>query len=342
VRYDPVVSSIPTTARHLLAAAAFGLMTAAGCATSATPQAPVVPAPRVATAKEIVGNLKQWDAASSESRRAAAEDVAHRTPDFALLRLETFSCGGQTHEVAMFSHAKTGLEFALVPGGGFEMGAHELPAEEPVHRVTVGPLLLARTECTQAAWDRVGGDDARKWRDGTLPIEGANWTDCTTWCGKAGLRLPSEAEWEHGCRAGTTTKWNCGDDEGALLGVAWIFLNSGATTLPAETKWNFDKAWGEWGCRTHSVGGKPPNAFGLFDMHGNVWEWCEDSWHDNYKGAPTDGSAWAEANPSLRVIRDGGWLATALSATSAFRGGFVPVQRSPFVGFRPVKSVAME
>ena len=193
-------------------------------------------------------------------------------PGFRYLKEETFSCGGQTNAVHIYRHEKTDLEFVLVPGGTFVMGSDE-EDEGPPHEVTIRTFLLCRTECTQTAWDRVGGIDECSWRGGDLPVENVSWSDPAAWCGRAGLRLQSESEWEYACRAGTTTRYYCGDYESSLGSYAWYSDNSDA--------------------KTHPVKQKRPNAFGLYDMLGNVWEWCEDKWHDSYDGAPTDGRPWS-------------------------------------------------
>ena len=114
------------------------------------------------------------------------------------------------------------------------------------------------------------------------------------------FRLPSEAEWEYACRAGTQTAYSFGDDPAQLGDYAWYSANSGE--------------------ETHPVGQLKPNAFGLCDMHGNVWEWQSDRWHDDYNGAPTDGSAWEISNSDRRVLRGGSWYSDAESLRCAVRG----------------------
>ena len=121
-------------------------------------------------------------------------------------------------------------------------------------------------------------------------------------------RLPSEAEWEYACRAGSETEFCFGDDAKRLGEFAWYSENS-------ESK-------------THPVGEKKPNAWGLYDMHGNVWEWVEDDWHDSYEGAPDDGSAWIDKpRGSDRVVRGGSWGDVARYCRSAVRSGYAPVDR---------------
>ena len=131
-------------------------------------------------------------------------------------------------------------------------------------------------------------------------------------------RLPSEAEWEYAARAGTSTKWSFGDNESQLSDYAWYLGNS--------------KRW-FGGAQTQRVAQKRPNAFGLFDMHGNVWEWTQDCWHDNYTGALTDGRAWTTGcSGSFRVLRGGSWSGNPAILRSAVRGGNTPDDRSGLSG----------
>jgi len=250
---------------------------------------------------------------------ASVQAAAPEAQGFPYLRKETFSCGGQTHTVPIYRHEKTGLEFVQVPGGEFTMGSPDGESgrhsdEGPQRRVQVKPFLLCRTEVTQAVWDKIGGSDPRNWRGSDLPIEQVSWEDVTAWCKKAGLRLPTEAEWEYACRAGTASRFCFGDTDGELSDYAWYS--------------------GGGGRQTHPVGQKRPNAFGLFDMHGNVWEWCEDWYQDSYRGAPTDGSAWLGGS-SFRVNRGGGWVDVPKHCRSAIRNWSLPGYRLRDLGFRP-------
>jgi formylglycine-generating enzyme required for sulfatase activity len=223
-------------------------------------------------------------------------------------------------------HRKTGLVFVLVPAGTFRMGSPEgedgrFESEGPVHPRRVGAFLLGKTECTQAAWKRGGGSNGSHFRGDDLPVEEVSWDDCVGWCRKAGLRLPSEAEWEYACRAGSTGRWCFGETESQLGGNAWFDGNAGS--------------------KTHPVGGKRPNAWGLHDMHGNVWEWCEDRWHDSYgeAGRPDDGRAWTTGSSSDRVGRGGSWYILARGCRSAFRDRLDPGYRRYGLGFRPAASL---
>jgi formylglycine-generating enzyme required for sulfatase activity len=161
--------------------------------------------------------------------------------------------------------------------------------------------------------------------DDDLPVEQVSWDDVQEFIKKLNekegtdkYRLPSEAEWEYACRAGTATRYSLGDDESKLGDYAWYADNS------------------DW--KTHPVGQKKPNPWGLYDMHGNVWEWVQDCWHSDYNGAPTDGSAWVVACKYAgadRVFLGGSWLYYARFCRSASRyhlapGGFRPSN----LGFR--------
>ena len=209
-------------------------------------------------------------------------------------------------------HRRSGLEFALVPGGKLDMGLTGACGTEPVRRVWVEPFLLCATPCMQEAWDRVGGEDRRRFRGPQLPIEGVSFLDAQAWCERAGggLRLPSEAEWEYACRAGAGTAFCFGDEPGGLGAYGWSREISGG--------------------RTHPVASRRPNAWGIFDLHGNVWEWCADAWDD-------DG-----ADPSDvvdRVGRGGSWRVSAHDCRCGHRSRGSPSARGGALGFRPAASL---
>ena len=229
-------------------------------------------------------------------------------------------------------HEKTGLVFVLVPGtgpGGFMMGSPEDEADrediEKQHRVTVPAFLLSKTECTQRAWDAVGGEDGRHWKGPDLPIETLRWTAAEAWCRKAGLRLPSESEWEYSCRAGTETPFSTG----STLSTVQANYNG---------KYPYDEGRkGEFRQRTVAAGSLPANPWGLHEMHGNVWEWCQD-WHEaSYDLTPSDGSA--HDNSGYRVDRGGSWLSTDLYCRSAIRSWGSPDRRNLNLGFRPAATL---
>ena len=302
-------------------------------------------------------DLAEWDGATAQRRRELAQKISEGRADIKLLRMETFSApaaaGGATHEIAVYSHQKSGLELALIPGGDFEMGsASREPgraSNEKQHTVRIAaPFLIARTECTQAAWDKFRVDDGRSYRGTLLPIDGVSWEAAVKWCRRAGMRLPTEAEWEYAARAGTTTAYSFGDDyedleeHGNILD-ARAARNRKGLGKNAE-KWTFTETLDDGYAVTATVGEFAPNAFGLLDVHGNVFEWCADEWEPDYEktvATHADGSAWVPTDASYRarINRGGAWNSTPASARSAHRGRLEPDRVVSTVGFRPALSV---
>jgi formylglycine-generating enzyme required for sulfatase activity len=191
--------------------------------------------------------------------------------------------------------------------------------EQPVHQVTISySFYIGKDEITQAQWQAVMGGSPSHFSCRNCPVEQVSWDDTRAFLKRLNerndnftYRLPTEAEWEYACRAGTT-----GDYAGPLSLVGWSSDDAG---------------------KTQPVGGKRPNDWDLFDMHGNVFEWCEDWYHDNYNGAPVDGSAWLSGGDrKYRVLRGGSWNSNANILRSAHRSGNPPALRHPAVGFRVV------
>ncbi len=213
-------------------------------------------------------------------------------------------------------------ELVLIKSGAFQMGDGDPINTVPVHRVDIEkPFYMGKYEVTQAQWRAVMGSNPSQFKGDDLPVENVSWNDAKEFCRKLSqmtgreYRLPTEAEWEYACRAGTT-----GAYAGDLDAMAWYDKNSGG--------------------KTHPVGQKQPNAFGLYDMHGNVWEWCEDDWHNSYNGAPNDGRAWVDisARGSYRVARGGSWGSNAVRSRSAYRPGNTPGARVNYLGFRLLRT----
>ena len=219
-------------------------------------------------------------------------------------------------------------EMVVIPPGSFEMGSNNgEDNEKPVHRVTIGKAFaLGKTEVTQGQWKALMGDNPSKYINcgDNCPIEMVNWDDAQAFIRKLNektgkqYRLPSETEWEYACRAGGTHAY-CGSDN--MDSIGWY----GGLAKPA----------GNSGKATNPVAGKQPNAFGLYDMSGNVWEWVEDSYHENYNGAPTDGSTW-QGDEALRVPRGGSW---SYLQRAAKRGGSQPKYRFGTIGFRLARTL---
>ena len=214
-------------------------------------------------------------------------------------------------------------EMVVIPAGSFEMGSNESADEQPVHRVYVPSFLIGKTEVTQGQWKAVMGSNPSYFGScgDDCPVERVTWNEAQVFAQRLSqktgkqYRLPSEAEWEYAARAGSNTKWSFGDNESQLGDYAWFSANS-------QNK-------------TQRVAQKKPNAFGLFDMHGNVREWTQDCWHDNYAGAPTDGSAWTTScNNNRRVLRGGFWGLYPADLRSANRDRISPDNRNFDYGLR--------
>jgi formylglycine-generating enzyme required for sulfatase activity len=236
------------------------------------------------------------------------------------------------------------LTLMLIPAGEFSMGA---PAEEPEsgdderpqRLVKVPQFLMGRYAVTQAQWRVVAGyggsaqelnPDPSNFQGDNRPVEQVSWDDAQEFCrrlsAKTGknYRLPSEAQWEYACRAGMTTAFHFGETITPEL----------ANYRGTET-YN-DSPKGEYRRETTDVGSFPANDWGLHDMHGNVWEWCEDDYHPNYEGAPDNGRAWVESDrtETPRLLRGGSWLNGPRNCRSADRDVNPRDSRSIFIGFR--------
>ncbi len=226
------------------------------------------------------------------------------------------------------------LDMVAIPGGTFQMGSGENDREKPIHTVTVPPFFIGKYPLTQAQYEAIVGTNPAKFKGSKRPVEKVSWEEAIVFCtqlsqktGKT-YRLPSEAEWEYACRASTTTSFHFG-----------ATITSDLVNCRATNPYG-DAPKGEYREQTTDVGSFPPNAFGLYDMHGNVWEWCADHWHETYKAAPTDGSAWTtNGNNENRVVRGGSWSRTPVSCRSARRYYVAPADRYNLVGFRVVCSV---
>jgi formylglycine-generating enzyme required for sulfatase activity len=207
-------------------------------------------------------------------------------------------------------------EMIIIPAGSFEMGE-----TGHTHHVTIDkPFAIGKYEVTQAQWQAIMGKNPSYFRKcgGNCPVEQVSWDDIRQFIRKLNhktgkrYRLPSESEWEYACRAGGRNEY-CGSDD--VNSVAW---NGGE--------------------ETHPVGGKQANAFGLHDMSGNVWEWVEDTWHENYNGAPINGTAWS-GNSSYHVLRGGTWFSSPKAVSATSRGRSIPPQADAAFGFRLAKTL---
>ena len=241
----------------------------------------------------------------------------------------------RTHAARRFTeilNRETALEMVLIPAGRFLMGSHAhqgFDDEHPQHSVRVSPFLMGQFPVTQAQWRAVMGKDLPfRCRGTNRPADRVSFDNATAFCARLSertrraYRLPSEAEWEYACRARTTTPFCVGET------ITTDLANYvGEHLYRAERK-------GVYRHETTPAGTFPPNPFGLYDMHGNVWEWCADTWHDDYTGATTDGSAWESATGTLRVLRGGCWHDPPDLCRSAARLKHVHHEGEDLFGFR--------
>ena len=222
------------------------------------------------------------------------------------------------------------LEMIFIPSGSFLMGSpkdelERRESEDPQHQVAVPAFFMGKYPVTQAQWKAVAGlppvereldPDPSGFKGAERAVEQVSWLDAMEFCKrlsqkvKREYRLPSEAEWEYACRADTTTPFHFGET-----------ITTDLANYDGNPTYG-DGPKGEWRGETTPVGSfGVANAFGLYDMHGNVWEWCADSWHENYEGAPTDGSAWIknENDSYSRLLRGGAWFNSPWLCRSACR-----------------------
>ncbi len=231
-----------------------------------------------------------------------------------------------------------GMTLNLIPAGEFKMGSLDKDSaarddERPQHRVSISTsFYFQNTEVTQGQWTSVMGTRPWIWRN--FVQEGSNyaadyvsWSDAVEFCRKLSsqerveYRLPTEAEWEYACRGGSTTEYSFGDSAAALGTYAWF----------DENTWDVNEK------HAHEVGKKHANALGLYDMHGNVWEWCSDRYGEEYyRTSPTVDPQGASVGS--RVYRGGGWISSSRGARSAFRLSKPPGTQVSGTGFRVLRS----
>ncbi|MBP1908494.1 formylglycine-generating enzyme family protein [Methanolobus bombayensis] len=220
-----------------------------------------------------------------------------------------------------------GMEFVLIPVGDFWMYSNTLHHKDPVHRVTISkPFYLGKYQVTQEQWEIVMGEKPSCFEGNHRPVECVSWNDVQEFIKKLNsketsgkYRLPSESEWEYACRAGTNTLYSFGDSDIDLSEYAWYYSNS------------YHK--------THPVGQKKPNSWGLHDMHGNVWEWCLDENQNTPELSTIYKASWVIAGISGLALRGGGWINYADKCRASSRSSYHSDYGSYSVGFRLLMSL---
>ena len=260
----------------------------------------------------------------------------------AVLLVGIAGCGGEGNSVSPGSEPNVpgemevtnsiGMKLRLIPAGEFMMGSpgteSDRSDDETQHGVSITkPFYLGVTEVTQEQYQKVMGTNPSEFKGAQNPVEKVSWAEAVEFCGKLSAmpaektaghvyRLPTEAEWEYACRSGTTTAYGFGDDASRLGDYGWFDGNSDSST--------------------HPVGEKKPNAWGLYDMHGGVYEWCQD-WYGAYpSGSATDPTG--ATSGSFRVYRGGSWFLSARFCRSAYRFRHAPGDRFSVLGFRVLRS----
>ena len=240
---------------------------------------------------------------------------------------------------------QSGLEMIAIAGGWFEMGSSKSSADEsPVHKVWISPFWMDRYEVVQEQFKKFQFPDPSHFKNPMNPLDQINWTDAVMYCNErslaedlkpcyneetwdcnfaaTGYRLPTEAEWEYACRAGTSSQYSFGDATQKLNAHAWFADNSSKTTQP--------------------VGRKQPNPWGLYDMHGNVSEWCNDFYAEDYYKQSPERDPKGPPNGRERVLRGGAWNSSADSCRSTYRASDPSINdtclASDAIGFRCVRS----
>jgi formylglycine-generating enzyme required for sulfatase activity len=317
----------------------------------------------IATPPQSIAPLPSTDRSLAKARakvapiRDTVSPMPPATPTMPSFAFEVITVNAQGQEIhrrpgtAFYVTEDLGqdvcLEMVAIPGGRFQMGAPKTEAESydterPQHQVAVEPFLMGKYPVTQAQWQTVAAlpkvkvdlqPDPAHFKGKNRPVEQVSWNEAVEFCDRLSrktgklYRLSSEAEWEYACRAGTTTPFHFGE------------------TLTPDLS-NYDGSYtysngpkGRYREQTTDVGSFSPNAFGLHDMHGNVWEWCFDHWHDSYGGllrqAPTDGNAWlSEEEEANRLLRGGSWFNYPENCRSVNRFRYTRAVRYNDIGFR--------
>lgn len=257
--------------------------------------------------------MAQRRAKTSKNRKAKTERTTQSTKSKTVSGNQSFSVNG----VSFTMVAVQGGAFTM--GATSEQGSDAYDDEKPAHKVTVSSFSIGQTEVTQELWQAVMGTNPSEFKGAKRPVENVSWDDCQEFIRKLNaktgknFRLPTEAEWEYAARGGSKSQGYKYSGSNSLSDVAWYDKNS------------YDKGKNSPDYGTHTVATKSPNELGIYDMSGNVWEWCQDRWY-YYDGSSYTGSS--------RVRRGGGWNYIAWDCRVSFRGYYSPDNRAHGLGLR--------
>jgi formylglycine-generating enzyme required for sulfatase activity len=229
------------------------------------------------------------------------------------------------------------LDMLIIPSGVYQMGSPHHPRnpdEQPQHLVTIKAFMMSKFLITQAQWRAMLGKiPPCRFRGDDLPVERVSWDDAQKFCQQLSKKtgrsyhLPSETQWEYACRAGTSTPFSFGETM-----ISDLANYNGEHTFRGEPRGIY--------FHSTSAGGKfPPNAFGLYDMHGNLWEWCADNWLEDYSASPRDSSSYQNTDSHYRVARGGSWHEPPALCRSAARLRVLQADADEFTGFRVICDV---
>ncbi len=238
---------------------------------------------------------------------------------FSFIKKVQINYVGKTNIICEYLHHQTNMEFVQIPEGTFMMGCDEYQNESPIHRVTLSPFLMSKILVSQFVWQKIMGNNPSFFKkDDNCPVEQISWDDAQEFCKKTKLQLPTEAQWEYACRAGTVSKWYHGNDVNELEKYAWYAKNSHD--------------------QTHLLAQKKSNPFGLYDITGNICEWCED-WYGRYNAEEIIDPRGPESG-LYKVFRGGSWCSGAGVCRSTNRIWDGPSIRSNSIGIRCVFNIS--
>ena len=287
-----------------------------------------------------IGLLNRVDFSSPDSD---VEAIQSRPSPGLIEQSDTISTQKKSSsEITTYTVNGVSFEMVKVAGGTFTMGATSeqdsdaYDWEKPTHKVTLSDYMIAKTEVTQELWQAVMGSNPSEFKGDKLPVECVSYEDCEKFIEKLksltgqDFRLPTEAEWEYAARGGNKSKGYKYSGSNDIGSVAWYYENSGNSRLN-DNNWAYDKLESN-NCRTHAVATKSPNELGLYDMSGNVREWCYDYYDDYSSGSQTDPKG--PSSGSFRVFRGGSWYDFARGCRVSNRNGYGPDLRDSYLGLR--------